>query len=57
MGLDGAIAQDMFLDDLLHEGGRDVAVPGAIWIDEEDRALLANSEAVGFGAKDDAGTI
>lgn len=57
VGLDGAIAQNMVLNDLFHQGWGDVAVPSTVRIHQQDGALLTDSEAVCFGAKDDAGAF
>lgn len=49
--LDGFATDEVFLDDTLKHGRRTVAIPDAGGIDDGDRALLAYTQAVGFGAK------
>jgi len=41
---------EMLLDDLLKHGGRAGVIPDAVGIDNRDGPILADAQAIGFGA-------
>src|SRR6478736_4914606 len=47
--VDGRAAEDVLLQNALEALGRDVGVPGAVGVDNEDGALLADAKAAGLG--------
>ena len=49
---DGPSADQMFLNDALEDFGRRGVIPDTIWVDDGYGALLADAQAVGFGAVD-----
>lgn len=52
---DGVSGDEMFLNDALEDGWVAGVIPSAFGVDECDGALLADAEAVGFGAEGPAG--
>lgn len=51
------IADEMFLNDSFDDFGSCGFIPNAVGVDHHNWALVADAEAIGFGAKDAAGAI
>lgn len=55
--LDNAIVEHMLLEDAFDHFWSCAVIPDAIRVDDQDRPLLADAQAIGFGAEDGTGAL